>query len=68
MTQPILTDGNGRPFEKPLPPADDAPIEEKIAWIRATHDYNDRVTDCANQAFADAFSKAIRKPKREDTP
>ena len=57
----ILTDGNGRPFDKPDPPTKGAPIQETIAWIRAMHEYNDRVTDCANRAFTDAFSKELEK-------
>lgn len=57
---PILTDENGVPFEKPEPPGPDASIEEKIAFIRATHEYNDRVADCANAAFADQFRESMR--------
>ena len=55
----ILTDAKGRPVPKPEPPAEDAGVEETIAYIRAVHAYNDRVSDIANRAFAEAFSKAV---------
>lgn len=57
----ILTDGDGRPFERPESPAPDAPIEERIAYIRAVHRFNDAVTDCANKAFSKAFSERLRR-------
>lgn len=57
----ILTDERGVPFERPEVPAHDAPIEERIAYIRAVHAYNDKVTDCANKAFARTFSKSVRE-------
>jgi len=47
----ILTDANGVPFDKPEWPGPDAPIEEKIDYLRAHNAYNDAVTDCANRAF-----------------
>lgn len=51
----ILTDANGRPFDKPDPPETNAPIEATIAYLRAMAAYNDAVADCANGAFAEAF-------------
>lgn len=59
----IVTDGKGRPFERPEPPPKDAGIEVKIAFIRAMHEYNDRVTDRANKAFAAEFRRKIRVGK-----
>lgn len=56
----ILTDAEGRPFERPAPPGPDAPIERKIAWLRKYHATNDRIADTANCAFAHAFRKATR--------
>ena len=55
MSAPILTDGAGVPFERPVPPAADAPLEVKLAHIRAVHAHNDAVTDCGNAAFARGF-------------
>lgn len=57
----ILTDAHGRPFERPEPPAPDAPPQEFTAWLRADAAYRDRVAACANRAFDRAFRKAIRK-------
>jgi hypothetical protein len=57
----ILTDASGRPLEKPEPPSVDAPIDEKIAYLRAHAAYNDAVSSAANRAFAKAFRKAVRK-------
>jgi len=59
----ILTDANGKPFEKPEAPAKDAPIEEKIAWLRAMATYNNNVTNAANRAFAEQFNKSLRRRK-----
>lgn len=60
-TRPILTDANGRPFERPEAPPEGAPIEETIAWIRAVHAYNDAVTDAGNRAFDEQFRKSLRE-------
>ena len=60
-TMTILTDAHGRPFARPEIPERDAPIEERIAYIRAVHEYNDKVTDSANKAFARAFGKSARE-------
>mgnify|MGYP001577782370 CR=1 FL=1 len=51
----ILTDGNGRPFAPIDPPAPDAPIEEKIAYLRAVAARNDAIATTANRAFTRAF-------------
>jgi hypothetical protein len=57
----ILTDAKGRPFEKPEPPLPDAPIEDKIAYLRAYAAWSDAVARCAGRAFARAFTKTRRK-------
>lgn len=60
-TRPILTDANGRPFERPEAPPKGAPIKETIAWIRAVHAYNDTITDAGNRAFDEQFRKSLQK-------
>jgi hypothetical protein len=57
----ILTDSNGRPLDPPTPPAPDAPIEEKIAWLRADAAFRDRVASLANEAFVNVFRKEIKR-------
>lgn len=56
----ILTDGDGRPFEKPAP--EDYP--SAVEYMRAYHAYQDAVADCANQAFDSALRAALRKDSR----
>ena len=51
----ILTDGTGRPIERPSAPPPSASIEEKIVYVHAWHAYTDAVTDCANRAFHKGF-------------
>ena len=51
----ILTDGKGRPIERPDPLLTGAAIEEKIAWLRARATYQDRIHDVANRAFVQGF-------------
>ena len=53
----ILTDGHGRPLDRPEPEQ----FDSTLAFIRALHAYNDRVTDLANSSFAEAFSAALRQ-------
>ncbi len=57
---PILTDGQGRPFD---PPARED-FEDVVDYIRARHTYNDRVRACGNKAFDEAFRKAMRGDRR----
>ena len=57
----IYTDEHGRPFERPEPPAADATIDVKIAYLRARAAYNDAIASCANKAFSSAFRRALRK-------
>lgn len=57
----IYTDEQGRPLPgKPDPLPEDATVEEKIAWMRATWAYKDRATDLANKTFADTFRRKSR--------
>ena len=51
MASTILTNDKGVPFDRPEPPAQNATIEEKLAYIRKVHAFNDAVTDSANRAF-----------------
>jgi hypothetical protein len=60
---PILTNSHGVPFEKPEPPAPDADIEEKIAYLRARSTYNDAIANCANAAFTAGFSRVVRNAR-----
>ena len=53
----ILTDEGGRPIPKPSRKEFGSVIE----YIRAVHAYNDRITNLANKAFAETFSKEIRR-------
>jgi hypothetical protein len=59
----ILVDERGVPFDRPEPPAPDADIETKIAYIRAVHAYNEKVTASANASF----DKALRNSLKEQT-
>lgn len=52
MTRSILTDGSGRPFDRPEPPGPDATADERIA-------------DCANNAFVRSFRDAIERDRAE---
>lgn len=54
---PILTDNRGRPILRPAP--EDFP--DPIDYIRAVHSFNDKVANMANQAFAQALSKALSR-------
>ncbi len=55
----IITDAKGRPFEKPEPPSEGAPIEDTIVWLRRYHAWQDAIADCVNKAFVDGFREAI---------
>lgn len=58
----IITDANGRPFEKPRR----ADYASDLEFVRAFHAYRDQVTTEANRAFDDAFRTALggRKGKQ----
>lgn len=56
---PILTDADGRPFEKPQLKTG-ATIEEVIAYIRASNAYRDAVAAAANQAFERALARELK--------
>ncbi len=55
----IFTDAEGRPIERPESPGKHAPLEDRLAHMRAVWAYNDRVTDIANASFDRAFGKAL---------
>jgi len=66
MTSPyysgaIFTDARGVPVDRPEPVALDAPIDERIAHMRAVNAYNDRVAGMANLSFAEAFRREIKR-------
>lgn len=56
----ILTDDKGRPIPEIDPPAPDASIDEKIAYLHATAARNDRIASLANVAFGRRFHRAVR--------
>ena len=58
----IFVDERGRPLpgHPGEPPGPDAPLEERIAWLRARSDYHDRARDRATQAFAREFNRKLR--------
>jgi hypothetical protein len=64
MMRAILTDGRGRPIERPESPAPGATLEDCLAYIRAVHAYNDQVADLANGAFDVAFRRSMKKSEK----
>lgn len=60
MTAAILTDAQGRPFERPESPGANATLEQRLAYLRAVWAFNDAVSDCANTAFSKALGKALK--------
>jgi hypothetical protein len=68
----ILTDGRGRPIEKPTAPPEGCSFDDKVAYLRAMAAYADKVGDVANEAFGNATAAAriewyhgYPKPPRE---
>jgi hypothetical protein len=55
----IVTDVNGRPFEKPRR----VDYASDLEFARAFHTYRDRVTAEANRAFDGAFRAALGSRK-----
>ena len=55
----IYTDASGRPFERPC--RED--FASAADFAAARYAYKDRVTSCANGAFADAFKKELTKQR-----
>lgn len=53
----IITDANGRPFEKPRR----ADYTSDLEFARAFHAYRDRITAEANRAFDDAFRTEMKR-------
>lgn len=58
-TMTILVDDRGRPLERPTRPD----FQNDVDYVRAIHEHNQRVTNAANVAFGDAFTRAIRKAR-----
>lgn len=52
----ILTDANGHPI--PKPEASDFP--DVVSYLRAYHDWKQRVTNLANQSFDHSFRQAMK--------
>lgn len=57
----ILTDGNGRPFDRPKRSEFKPGSKGTQAFLKAFHAYKDQVSDCANFAFDQAFRKALKE-------
>ena len=53
----IYTDEKGRPIPKPEP--EDYPTT--VEFLRARAAWSDRLSDIANRAFSEAFSKGMKK-------
>ena len=54
----ILTDAQGRPLEKPRR----SDFSSDIAFIQATHAFNDKVAGIANRAFDEGLHAAMARP------
>lgn len=54
----ILTDAQGRPLEKPRR----SDFSSDIAFIQATHAFNDKVAGIANRAFDEGLHTAMARP------
>ena len=57
-SQAIITDAQGRPLDKPKR----ADFSSDIAFIQATHAFNDKVAGIANRAFDEGFHAAMARP------
>jgi hypothetical protein len=62
MTDPILTDSQGRPIPgDPGPLKEGATYKEWRDWVRAKRAWRDRVTDVANRSFSAQFVRSLKK-------
>ena len=59
----ILTDEDGRPIPRPEREAYD---HDPVGYIRAMHDFHNRVADVANRNFDLAFRTAMKKGREEE--
>lgn len=57
----ILTDEQGRPFERPR--RED--YKDAADYLRAVYAYYDKITNAANAAFADAFQGEMKRCRRK---
>lgn len=60
MRDAILTDGSGRPIERPDP----KDYKTTTDFLRAFSAYKDRISDIANRAFDEKFSSSLRRGRR----
>ena len=68
-SEPILTDGRGRPFPRvPASPPPGAPVEDIITFLRAWNARADAIASCAHKAFDDAFKDSIGVKSRRRSP
>lgn len=62
MSEPILTDAEGRPIPgRPEPLKPGASFKEWRDWVRAERAWKDRATDTANRAFTEGFREGLKK-------
>lgn len=65
MSEPILTDAEGRPIPgRPPPLKPGATYKEWLVWVRAERAWKDRVTDVANGAFTQGFNDSLKDTDR----
>lgn len=62
MSEPIYTDANGKPFEKPLP----EDYMRASEYFQAYWRYRDAIADCANKAFDEGFRKGLKKSRAKN--
>lgn len=62
----IFTFADGRPIA-PRPDRDDYPrdVEGDIAFMRAVAEFNDKVTNEANSAFAEGFARTMKCTRKK---
>lgn len=56
----ILTDGQGRPIERPDP----SDFESTVDYLRAFSAYRDKISDIANRAFDAQFRLSLKRGRR----
>ena len=64
MSEPIFTDERGRPIPKPQRSDFGRGIDADIDYMRAVHDWHDRIASLSSSAFADQFQRSMRKKRR----
>ena len=56
MSTEIITDGEGRPLERPRASSFADPVE----FVRAVHAYNDRISSMSCEAFNEAWRAELK--------